>query len=65
MPCSFKYCSNSLEINCCPLSVRSVSGNPKRENIGINPFRSYVASEATLVFSPIGPMSPLRRQDLF
>ena len=32
---------------------------------GFNPFRSYVASEATLVFSPIGLMSPLRRQGLF
>ena len=36
-----------------------------RRNICVNPFRSYVASEATLVFSPIGPMSPLRRQGLF
>ena len=37
----------------------------RQNNAYFNPFRSYVASEATLVFSPIGPMSPLRRHWFF
>ena len=45
--------------------IRLKENTQKTKRSFINPFRSYVASEATLVFSPIGPMSPLRRQGLF